>query len=112
MDYVRVIRYENMNTERSVEITTKASIMKYGWFQMINNTVHYYQTPCNIALIVEQLSNYNSLLREQIETEEDVFIFFFIILVMKTGMHQNCLHQQLNMCLKGWKKRVKKMIVK
>ena len=41
---------------------------------MINNAVHYYQTPCNIASIVEQLSNYNSVLREEIETEEDVFI--------------------------------------
>ena len=40
---------------------------------MINNTVNYYQTPYDIALIVEQLSNYNIMLREQIEMEEDVF---------------------------------------
>ena len=38
---------------------------------MVNNTVHYYQTSCNIALIVEQLSNYNSVLRGQIKMEED-----------------------------------------
>ena len=29
------------------------------------------QTPCNIALIVEQLSSYNSILREKIVMEEE-----------------------------------------
>ena len=57
-----------------MSMTTKASNMKYGWYQMINNTANYYQTPYNIALIVHQLSNYNSLLREQIKTEEDALI--------------------------------------
>ena len=28
--------------------------MKYGWYQGVSNTVHYYQTPFNIALILEQ----------------------------------------------------------
>ena len=68
--------YEQCNVNNSMECsastTPKASNMKHGWYQTINNTVHYYQTPYNIALIVEQLSNYNVLLRDQIETEKDV----------------------------------------
>ena len=65
---------KNTKTERSMAMTIKASNMKYGWCQMINDAVHYYQTPYNIALIVEQLSNYNSMLRGQIEIEEHVLI--------------------------------------
>ena len=41
----------------------KASRMKHGWCQTTNNTVCCYQSPFNIALILEQVSNYNSLLR-------------------------------------------------
>ena len=62
---------ENRKTERSVAMTTKEINMKHGWHQMVKNMVHYYQTPYDIALIVEQLSNYNSMLRGQIEMEED-----------------------------------------
>ena len=62
---------KNMKTKRSAAMTIKASVMKYGWHQMVNNTVHHYQTPYAIALIVEKLSNYNSILREQIEMDED-----------------------------------------
>ena len=61
---------ENMNLERCAAMTTKVSIMKHGWYQTVNNTACYYQTPCNIAVIVEQLSNYNRMLREKIEMEE------------------------------------------
>ena len=39
--------------------------MKYGWYETINNTVHYYQTYFNIAVIIDQISDYNYLLREQ-----------------------------------------------
>ena len=53
---------KNMNAERRMEMTTKSSTMKYGWCQMINNTVHHYQIPYNIALIIEQLSTHNSML--------------------------------------------------
>ena len=45
--------------------------MKCGWGQTISNTVCYYQTPYNIALILEQVSNYKFLLREQIEMDKD-----------------------------------------
>ena len=45
--------------------------MECGWHQTINNTVCYYQTPYDIALILEQVSNYNILLREKIEMEKD-----------------------------------------
>ena len=62
---------KNMKTERRAAMTTKASIMKCGWCQMVNNAVHCYQTPYNIDLIVEQLSSYNNMLRGQIEMEED-----------------------------------------
>ena len=65
---------KSMKTERSVTMTMKVSNMKCGWYQIINDTAHYYQTPCNIALIVEQLSSYNSVLRQQIKTEEDAFL--------------------------------------
>ena len=40
-----------MNAELSMEMTIKKSTMKYGWHQMSNKTVQYYQTPYNIALI-------------------------------------------------------------
>ena len=62
---------KNMKTECRAVMTTKESVMKYGWYQMVNNTVHHYQTPYNIALIVEKISSYNSVLRGQIEIEED-----------------------------------------
>ena len=40
-----------------------------GCYQIINNTVNYYQTLFNIALILEQASNYDNFLREQINNE-------------------------------------------
>ena len=60
----------NTKMENSMATMTNASIMKYGWWQILNNTAHCYQTPYNIALILEQVSSYNMLLREQIETEK------------------------------------------
>ena len=58
--------------KNSMATITNATIMKHGWYQIINKTVHYYQTAYDIALILEQVSNYNILLREQIEKEKDV----------------------------------------
>ena len=57
---------KDMKMDRSTAMAIKASNMKYGWCQMIKNTLHYYQTPYNIALIVDQLSSYNSMLRDKI----------------------------------------------
>lgn len=48
--------------------------MKCGWFQIVNCAVHYFQTPFNVALIIEQLSNYNMLLRENIKIDKDCFM--------------------------------------
>ena len=44
--------------------------MKYGLCQTINNTVCYYQMPFSIALILEQVSNCNNLLREQVNMDK------------------------------------------
>ena len=44
---------KNTKMEHSMSMIMKESNMKYGWYQMINNVVHYYQTTYNIALIVE-----------------------------------------------------------
>ena len=54
----------NTKMENSAETITKASSMKYGWHQTINNIVCYCQSPYDIALILEQVSNHNILLRE------------------------------------------------
>ena len=44
--------------------------MKCGWCQTINNAVCCYQTPFNITLILEQVSNCNNLLREKMSIEK------------------------------------------
>ena len=44
--------------------------MNYGSHQTVNNIVCYYQTPLNISLILEQVSNYNNMLREQVNMEK------------------------------------------
>ena len=51
--------------KHGMELTMKASSMKHGWRQTINNIVHHYQTPFDVALILEQVSNHNNLLREK-----------------------------------------------
>ena len=65
-------QFYNNNTamENSVAPTTKESSMKYGWYETINNAVLYYQTTFNIALILEQVMNYNNLSREQMNIEK------------------------------------------
>ena len=47
----------NAVVENSMAPTIRESTMKHGWHKTFNNTVHYYQTPFDIALILEQVSN-------------------------------------------------------
>ena len=67
--------YEQFSDDNSMEDRTSSTLktrnMKYGWYQIVNNAVHYFRTPFNVVLIVEQLSNYNMMLRELIEIDND-----------------------------------------
>ena len=64
-----MIEHEKHNNNKSAmekKITEKRTIsnsMKCWWNQTLNNTVCYYQTPFNVAVILEQMSNYNNTLR-------------------------------------------------
>ena len=60
--------------ENNTARITKSSSMKHEWFPTINNTVYYYQTPFNVALILEQPSNYNVVLREKMEMKKSTFM--------------------------------------
>ena len=55
-----------------MEKIIKANIMHYEWRQTINNAVCYYQIPFNVALILKQASNYNYVLRDQVNMKKDV----------------------------------------
>lgn len=61
----------NNNAEMENDTVSIAieSRIKYRWHQAINNAVCYYQTPFIIAEILEQVSNYNNLLREKISRD-------------------------------------------
>ena len=76
--YAKMGVHEKFSDDNSMECRTSSTSevrnMKYGWFQIANVTVHYFQTPFNVALIVEQLSNNNVLLRENIEMDKDGFV--------------------------------------
>ena len=65
---------DDNNMEHRTSLTSKARNMKCGWYQIVNDTAHYLQMPYNIVVIVEQLSNYNMLLREKIAIEKDGFM--------------------------------------
>ena len=69
-------QHHNNNTviENSAAPIIKEISMQYRWFQKINNTAHYYQTPFNITLILEQMSNHNNLLREQMNMEKGSYM--------------------------------------
>ena len=56
--------------ENSAVSMKRESNMKHRWCQTANNTVCYYQTPCNIAVILEQVSNCNVLLRKKMSMEK------------------------------------------
>ena len=60
----------NTVLENVPEHMSIVNIMKHGWHQTVNNAVCYYQTPINVALILEQESNYNNILREQESAEK------------------------------------------
>ena len=60
----------NTVVENSTVPTTRESTMKYGWCKTFNNAVCCYQTPFDIALILEQVSSYNVLLIEQMSMEK------------------------------------------
>ena len=52
----------NVFLENSTAPTKGESTMKHGWHKTLKNTVLCYQTPFNVALILEQVSNYNVML--------------------------------------------------
>ena len=45
----------------------KRSEMKFGYFQTINNTVHYNETECNVTVILRQISEQNVMLTDQVD---------------------------------------------
>ena len=55
--------------ENNVVSIIIAGSMKNGWFQTTNNAVFYHQTHFNTVVILEQVSNCDILLREQMSTE-------------------------------------------
>ena len=59
----------NAEMENNVVLIITSISMKYGWFQTTNNAVFYYQTHFNTVVILEQVSNCDNLLREQMSTE-------------------------------------------
>ena len=55
------------------KITKKIKIansVNHGWYQTTNKTVCYCQTPFNVAVILEQVSNYDNVLRDQVDMEK------------------------------------------
>ena len=54
----------NTVVEHSAALTIRESTMKHGWCKTFNNAVCCYQTPFDVALILEEVSNYNFLLIE------------------------------------------------
>ena len=44
--------------------------MKHGWCETINDTVLCHRTPFNVAVILDQLSSFNNMLREMIREEK------------------------------------------
>ena len=60
--------------EVSKEIVKKkilkfVKIMKCGWCDTIKNALFHHRTPFNVAVIIEQLSNCNNMLRKIISEE-------------------------------------------
>ena len=90
--------HNNNNTEmenNAVPII-RPGRMKYGWYHTINNTVCYCQMPFNIALILEQASNHNNLLREQINMENSSCIRQKNMVCDEKVLYQNCVQRQMN----------------
>ena len=47
-------------------------MIKFGWYETIKDTVCYHDSPLNVAVIVDQLSRHNNMLREMISEEKMV----------------------------------------
>ena len=62
---------DNKSMESRTPSLSEERNMKYRWFQIVNGIVHYFQSPFNVVLIVEQLYNHNMSLRENIEMDKD-----------------------------------------
>ena len=56
--------------ENSAVTMMRESTMKHGWHQAFNNSVHHCQTPYDVALILQQVSNCDVLLKEQMSMEK------------------------------------------
>ena len=50
--------------ENSTAPTIGESTMKYGWHEILKNTVCCRQTPFDVALLLWQVSNHNVMLTE------------------------------------------------
>ena len=44
---------DDNNMEHRTSSTSKVSNMKHGWHQIVNDSVHYFQTPRNVAVTLE-----------------------------------------------------------
>ena len=64
----------NAFVEKSKAPTIGESTMKHGWHKTLKNTVCCYQTPFDIALILDKVSKYNVMLIEQIRIEKDIMM--------------------------------------
>ena len=64
----------NTFLENSTAPTIRESTIKCSCCKTLKNRVCYYQTPFDIALILEQVSNHNVMLIEKIRIEKDIRI--------------------------------------
>ena len=55
----------NAALENITEKITTLNSMKYRWYNAVNNIAYYYQTPFDIALVLEQVATHKNVLREQ-----------------------------------------------
>ena len=94
----------NTVVENSAAPMIRESRMKCEWHQKINDAVHCNQTPFNIALILEQTSNYNIVSREKMSMEKVTWMKQNNVISDEKVLHQNYVKQKRNTCLKGWKK--------
>ena len=77
-DYVKMGVCEQFSDDNNMKnrtsSTSKVRNTQCGQHQIANDAAHCFQTPRNIVAILEQLSNYNMLLREQIEIKKSGFV--------------------------------------
>ena len=102
----------NAGVENITAPTIRESVMNYGWCKTFNNTVYCYQTPFDIALILEQTSNYNILLIEKMSMEKVTRIKQNNMISDAKILNQNYVQQKKNSCTKDVKEIRKKTIGK